>query len=94
MTIRAAIHVPVTVHDTYVDAGASGAKASRPGPDRLLADVRAQQVDVLVIAKLDGGPTKAVREAFEVAPSTAQLYVKKARERGFLTVPAPGSTGR
>ncbi len=92
MTIRAAVDVRVTVRDAYVDAGVSGAKAARPGLDRLLADVRAQQVDVVVIAKLDGRPTKAVW-ALEVAPSTAQLYVKKARERGFLTVPAPGSTG-
>ncbi len=42
-----------TVRDTYVDAGVSGAKASRPGLDRLLADVRAGQIDVVVIAKLD-----------------------------------------
>lgn len=32
-------------------------------------------------------PTKAVRQAFDVAPSTAQLYVKKARDRGFLERP-------
>lgn len=35
-------------------------------------------------------PTRAVQEAEGVAQSTAQLYVKKARERGFITRPAPG----
>ena len=35
-------------------------------------------------------PTKAVRDALEIGQSTAQLYVKKARERGFITRPAPG----
>ncbi len=40
-------------------------------------------------ANSSGTPTKAVGEAFGVAQSTAQLYVKKARERGFITSPAP-----
>ena len=35
-------------------------------------------------------PTKAVRDAEGIPQSTAQLYVKKARERGFITRPAPG----
>ncbi len=51
-----------------------------------------QQVAQVYASNVEGGhPTKAVREAFGVAPSTAQLYVKKARELGFLTIPAPGS---
>lgn len=40
-------------------------------------------------ANVDSFPTRAVREALGVAQSTAQLYVKKARERGFITSPAP-----
>ena len=35
-------------------------------------------------------PTRAVQDAEGIAQSTAQLYVKKARERGFITRPAPG----
>ncbi len=38
---------------------------------------------------VDAFPTKAVRESFMVAQSTAALYVKKARERGFITAKAP-----
>ncbi len=38
-------------------------------------------------------PTKAVREAFDVRPSTAQLYVKRARERGFLAPFSPDKAG-
>lgn len=34
-------------------------------------------------------PTKAVGEALGLAKSTAQLYVKKARERGFITAKPP-----
>ena len=52
-------------------------------------DEMLQEVARIYVANLDGHPTKAVREGFDVAQSTAQLYVKKARDRGFLTVPAP-----
>jgi DNA invertase Pin-like site-specific DNA recombinase len=38
---------------SYVDEGVSGAKASRPALDRLMREVRAGTVDVVVIAKLD-----------------------------------------
>ncbi len=48
-----------------------------------------QEVARVYTVNVDRHPTKAVREAFDVAHSTAQLYVKKARERGFLTIPAP-----
>lgn len=37
----------------YVDEGVSGAKASRPALDRLIASVRRGEVDVVVVAKLD-----------------------------------------
>jgi hypothetical protein len=42
-------------------------------------DMMRQVADVYMSANVH--PTKAVREAFGVAQSTAQLYVKKARER-------------
>lgn len=48
-----------------------------------------QEVADIYAANIDTQPTKAVREQFRVAQSTAQLYVKKARERGFLTLDAP-----
>jgi DNA invertase Pin-like site-specific DNA recombinase len=37
----------------WIDEGVSGAKASRPALDRLLRGVRASEVDVVVVAKLD-----------------------------------------
>lgn len=37
----------------YVDEGVSGAKASRPALDRLLADVRSGRVGAVIVAKLD-----------------------------------------
>ena len=37
----------------YVDEGVSGAKAARPGLDRLLADARHRRFDAVVVWKLD-----------------------------------------
>ncbi|MDP9397688.1 MAG: recombinase family protein [Actinomycetota bacterium] len=58
-----------TVVDTYVDAGVSGAKASRPALDRLMADVRAGQVDAVVIAKLD----RLGRSLRHLAPTLGEM---------------------
>jgi DNA invertase Pin-like site-specific DNA recombinase len=37
----------------YVDAGVSGAKTSRPGLDRMMADAQAGKLDLLAVWKLD-----------------------------------------
>jgi putative DNA-invertase from lambdoid prophage Rac len=39
--------------DEYVDTGWSGAKASRPEPDRLMQDARARRFDAVLVWKLD-----------------------------------------
>ena len=39
--------------EEYVDEGVSGAKASRPGLDRLLADAQRGRFDVVLVWKLD-----------------------------------------
>ncbi len=39
--------------DSYVDAGVSGAKASRPELDRLIADCKAGEIQAVIIASLD-----------------------------------------
>ena len=41
------------VVDEYVDEGISGAKTTRPGLDRLLADAQAGKLDVVAVWKLD-----------------------------------------
>lgn len=48
-----------------------------------------REVAQIYEAHVGGHPTKAVREAFGIGQSTAQLYVKKARERGYITMDAP-----
>ena len=48
-----------------------------------------QDVATIYEAHADRYPTKAVREHYGFAQSTAQLYVKKAREKGYITSPAP-----
>lgn len=42
-----------TLHAEYVDTGVSGAKASRPELDRLMADARRRRFDAVVVWKLD-----------------------------------------
>ncbi len=42
-----------TLAEEYVDAGISGAKASRPALDRLMSDVTARRVDCVIAYKLD-----------------------------------------
>jgi putative DNA-invertase from lambdoid prophage Rac len=42
-----------TLHAEYVDAGVSGAKASRPQLDRLMKDARLRRFDAVVVWKLD-----------------------------------------
>ena len=48
-----------------------------------------RQVAEVYEANVDSFPTKAVGQTFGVAQSTSQLYVRKARERGFITAKAP-----
>ncbi len=48
-----------------------------------------RQVAEVYEANVDSFPTKAVGQTFRVAQSTAQLYVKKAREGGFIMAKAP-----
>src|SRR5450432_1507903 len=42
-----------SVHKEYVDTGFSGAKASRPSLDRLMADAAQRRFDVVLVYKLD-----------------------------------------
>lgn len=41
------------IHDIYTDAGYSGANLNRPGIQRLIQDVKAGLIDVVVVYKLD-----------------------------------------
>jgi len=43
----------MTVYAEFIDHGVSGAKASRPQLDRMLADARAKRFDVVLVSKLD-----------------------------------------
>jgi hypothetical protein len=46
-----------------------------------------QKVAEIWLADTTGAPTKAVRDHFGLAPSTASLYVKRARDAGLLPPP-------
>lgn len=58
-----------TVQDLYMDAGVSGAKASRPALDAMLGAVHAGQVDAVLVAKLD----RLGRTAGHLAPLLQEL---------------------
>jgi DNA invertase Pin-like site-specific DNA recombinase len=58
----------------YVDHGVSGAKASRPQLDKMLAAARARDVDVIVIAKLDR-LARSVRHLVELSGELEALGV-------------------
>ena len=60
---------------------------------RRMTDDLLQAVAEVYRANVDRNPTQAVQEQFDKAPSTAALYVKLARERGFLGAAVPGKAG-
>src|SRR2546422_7674315 len=54
----------------FVDQGVSGARERRPALDRLLAEVRARKVDVVVVAAFDrfGRSVRHLVETLELFP--------------------------
>jgi DNA invertase Pin-like site-specific DNA recombinase len=48
-----AVHRGLVVVGEYVDEGISGTKTSRPALDRMLADIEARKVDMVLVYKLD-----------------------------------------
>lgn len=81
-------------HDPAWLAADRRARKAVGGARRRYTDDMMREVAEVYTANVTSWPTRAVRERFGVAQSTAQLYVKKARQRGFLTVPAPKGSGR
>ncbi len=70
------------------DTARKAARRARRSHGGYSSELLRQVADVYQ-AHADSFPTKAVGQTFGVAQSTAQLYVKKARERGFITAKAP-----
>lgn len=68
-----------TLADEYVDAGVSGAKASRPALDQLMADVRAGGIDTVIVSKLD----RLGRSTAHLAPLLAELDERRV---GFVSL--------
>jgi hypothetical protein len=60
-------------------------RAARKGSRSRYTDDLLRQVAVVYHANLDQFPTRAVRSEFNVSESTAQTYVRKAREAGHIT---------
>lgn len=80
--------LPSDARDEAADRARKAARRARRAqggyPTELL-----RKVGEVYEANVDSFPTRAVRESLGVAQSTAQLYVKKAREHGFITAKAP-----
>jgi transposase len=70
-------------------------RSARAGRRGGYSDDLLRSVAEIYNANLAGGsPTKAVGAALHHKQSTAQLYVRKARDRGFITAPPPIRRGR
>ena len=74
--------VPIVPRDVIADAVARRrtVRSVRRADRRVFTEERAAEVAEVYVANMAGGsPTKAVREHFGIAESTASLYVKRAR---------------
>jgi DNA invertase Pin-like site-specific DNA recombinase len=75
----------VLVPDHYDDGGISGATLDRPGLQRLLADIEAHRVDVVVVYKIDRLSRALMdfaRHALSSCSSSASTSAPKARTFG------------
>jgi hypothetical protein len=61
--------------------------------NRTISDDLLREVAKIYRDNLDRGPTQAVGERFSKSPSTAALYVKLARDAGFLGAAIRGKAG-
>jgi hypothetical protein len=67
-------------------------RGARRGRPRMTDEALSVVADVYR-ANVNDKPTKAVAEQFNVADRTARLYVKRARDAGFLGSAVPGKGG-
>jgi hypothetical protein len=70
-----------------------GLRRRRRDKNRTITDDLLREVAEVYRSNLDRGPTQAVAERFSKAPSTAALYVKLARDAGFLGAAIRGKAG-
>ena len=65
----------LTIIEEFIDYGISGARAKRPGLDRLLADARRGKVDVLLVWSFDR-IARSVRHLIEVLDELGKLNIE------------------
>jgi len=65
----------LTIIEEFIDHGISGARAKRPGLDRLLADARRGKVDVLLVWSFDR-IARSVRHLIEVLDELGKLNIE------------------
>jgi hypothetical protein len=81
---------------TAIAQGVEAAREAREARTRgkaKITDALLREVARVYRANIDSGPTKAVAKHFGREHRTATLYVKRARERGFLGPAIKGKAG-
>ena len=77
-----------TITETYIDQGISGARAKRPGLDRLLAEARRGKFDVLLIWSFDR-LARSVRHLIEVLDELGKLGIEFVSFREAIDTAGP-----
>jgi hypothetical protein len=80
--------------DPWRRGGVAAVRGARRQLRRKITDDLLREVARIYRANLDGGkPAEAVAADLDVEPRTARLYVRRARDRGFLGESIPGKAG-
>jgi DNA invertase Pin-like site-specific DNA recombinase len=75
------------MRSTYDDGGYSGGSTDRPNLQRLLADVRARKIDVIVVYKVDRLTRSLADFADDISAQRPEIGDDHARE---MAAKAPG----
>jgi hypothetical protein len=80
--------------DPWRRGGVAAVRGARRQLRRKITDDLLRQVAAIYRANVEGGkPVAAVAADLDVEPRTARLYVRRARDRGFLGESIPGKAG-
>ncbi|HWL99082.1 MAG TPA: hypothetical protein VNP20_17195 [Nocardioidaceae bacterium] len=79
--------------DEQIDATIRDLRAARRQPRRSATEARHREVAEIYRTAVTHAPTAEVATHFDVAPRTAALYVKQAREAGYLGAAIKGKAG-
>lgn len=77
----------LALDDTYDDGGFSGGNIDRPGLKRLMADIEARKIDVVVVYKID-----RLTRSLDKIPVTCEVYRPTTMNPPAFTAPATNAS--